>query len=96
MDLDWEVGVGTGSGARASAESADVSGAKRFAWCSGVTLVLRVVRCDAMCERCTECEDSECDGCSWETGAEVDTGVGASMSGGSDFDFDECPLGTGP
>ena len=98
MDFNEEAGVGTGSVARACAASADVSGAKRFAWCSarGATLVLRVVRCDAMCERCTECEDSECDGCSWETGAEVDTGVGVSMSGGSDFDFEECPLGTEP
>ena len=96
VDFNEEAGVGTGSVARACAASADVSGAKRFAWCSGATLVLRVVRCDAMCERCTECEDSECDGCSFETVADVDTGNGASVGGGSDFDFDECPLGTGP
>ena len=96
MDFNKEAGVGTGSVARACAASADVSGAKRFAWCSGVTLVLRVVQCDAMCERWTGCEDSECDGCGWDTGADVDTGDGASVSGGCDFDFDECPLGTGP
>ena len=56
MDLDWEVGVGMSSVARASAESADVSGAKRFAGCSGATLVLRVMRCDAMrCEGDARC-----------------------------------------
>jgi hypothetical protein len=96
VDFNKEAGVGTGSAAGACAASADVSGAKRFAWCSGATLVLRVMRCDAMCERCAECEDGECDGCGWETAADVDTGDGASMSGGCDFDFEECPLGTGP
>ena len=95
MDFDWEVGVGMGSVARASAESADVSGAKRFAGCSGATLVLRVMRCDAMRGRCEVCGDSECDCCCWDTVAEVDTGVRVSVSG-CDFDFDECPLGTGP
>ena len=96
VDFDGEVGVGTGSAARACAASADVSGVKRFALCSGATLVLRVLRCDAICERFAECEDSECDGRGWDTGEDLDRDDGASVSGGCDFDFEECPLGTEP
>jgi len=47
--LEVELGAKASSDARAVAGSADSSGAKRFAWCSGATLLLRVVRCDAMC-----------------------------------------------
>jgi len=43
-----EVGARAGSNARAGAESADSSEAKRFARCSGAMLVLLVVRCAAM------------------------------------------------
>lgn len=96
VDFNEEVEAGAGSAARACAASADVSGAKRFAGCSGATLVLRVVRCDARRERWTECEDNECDGCGRDTGADVSTGDGASVSDGCEIEFDECPLGTGP
>lgn len=96
VDFNEQVGVGTGSAARACAASADVSGAKRFAGCSGATLELRVVRCDAMCERCTWREDSGSDGCARDAGVDADTGDGVSVSDGCDFDIDECPLGTGP
>ena len=64
MDFDCEVGVGVGStaagSARASAESADVSGVKRFDNCNGVMLPLRVVRCDVMRVGCGECDDNGC------------------------------------
>ena len=64
MDFDCEVGVGVGStaagSARASAESADVSGVNRFDNCNGVMLPLRVVRCDVMRVGCGECDDNGC------------------------------------
>ena len=91
-------GARAGSVARAGAESAKSSEAKRFAWCSAEALLLRVVRCAAMrsgCDGCDECEDDEC--------GFVDCDAVASASRGMDaegcdcgFDFDGCPLGTGP
>ena len=76
------------------AESADSSGAKRFAWCRAATLLLRWMLCNAMRVVGTdeECDDDDCDvdGCDAVASASVGLVVGEC-----DFDFDWCPLGPG-
>ena len=91
----FEWGTRVSSGARMGAESADSSGAKRFAWCSAATLMLRGMRCDAMRIVGTDegCEDDDCDVGGRDAVASASVGV---VVGECDFDFDGCPLGTEP
>ena len=96
------MGANAGSDVERGTGSVGASGEKRFVWCSGATMPLRVVRCDAMrgCERCDRCEDGiddECDvGCCGAVASvSVDTGWSAGGCG-VDVGVDECPLGTGP
>lgn len=77
------------------AESADSSGAKRFAICSGATPLLRVMRGEG-------CEEDDCDlGCCDVVAIAIGMmGVDVEEVGVEecDFDFvvDRCPLGTEP
>jgi hypothetical protein len=92
---NFELRAGASSGARMGAESADSSEAKRFAWCSDATLLLREMRCDAMRFVCTD-EGSEDDDCDVGGSAAVASESAGVVVGECDFDFDRCPLGTEP
>ena len=74
--LDPAVGAGASSEASVGAESADSSGAKRFACCSGAIMRLRVVRCDAMRQWCEECGEDGCDDGTYDAAADASASVG--------------------